>query len=38
MKKTLAIILALILAISLFAGCSTQTENKEEENNTKVST
>lgn len=36
MKKTLAIILALILAISLFAGCSTQTENKEEENNTKV--
>ena len=34
MKKTLSIILGLILSIGLFAGCSTQTENKNEEINT----
>ena len=36
MKKTLSIILAMILSVSLFAGCNTQTENKNEESNTKV--
>ena len=36
MKKTLSVILVLILSISLFAGCNTQTETKNEENNTKV--
>ena len=36
MKKALSILLVLILAISLLAGCGTQTENKNEENNTKV--
>ena len=36
MKKTLSVILAMFFVISLFAGCDTQTENKNEENNTKV--
>ena len=36
MKKTFAIILCLILTVVLFAGCDTQTENKNEENITKV--
>ena len=41
MKKTLSIILALILSIGLFSGCNTQTanknnESKNEENNTKL--
>ena len=36
MKKTLSIILALILFLGLFAGCNTQTENKNEEVGTKV--
>lgn len=36
MKKTLSIILVLILSIVVLAGCKTQTENKDKENNTKV--
>ena len=36
MKKTLSIVLILILAVGLFAGCNTQTENKNEENSTKI--
>ena len=38
MKKTLSIVLTLILCFSLLAGCKTQTEtnNAETENNTKV--
>ena len=36
MKKTLSIILALILCLSLFAGCKTQTENNNTETNAKV--
>ena len=36
MKKTLSVILVMFFVISLFAGCDTQTENKNEENNTKV--
>lgn len=36
MKKTLSIILILILAVGLFTGCNTQTGNKNEESNTKV--
>ena len=36
MKKILSIILIMILAISLFAGCSTQTGNNNTETNAKV--
>ena len=36
MKKILSIILAVVLSLGLLAGCGTQTENKNEENNTKV--
>lgn len=36
MKKAISIILVLIISIGLFAGCNTQTGNKNEENNTKV--
>ena len=36
MKKTLSIILVSILSIGVFAGCNTQTGNKNEENNKKV--
>jgi len=36
MKKTLSIMLVLILSIGLITGCNTQTGNKNEENNTKV--
>ena len=36
MKKTLSILLVLILSIGVFAGCNTQTENKNEENNTNI--
>lgn len=36
MKKAVSIILLLILFAGLFAGCNTQTENKNEENETKV--
>lgn len=36
MKKTLSVILALILSIGVFAGCNTQTENTNAEINAKV--
>lgn len=36
MKKTLSIILVLILSIGVLAGCNTQTENQNAENNTRV--